>query len=274
MVTLLGAVLAAAGGVILLALPNHAGLRGFLGSAGNCLIHLGHQQTPAAEEVVALLGAGAVTALAIRIGAEAVRQTRRDRRRREHSRFLVRLASPRQSAKTTVVWLDSADPVAFALAGRPGLIVMSTGLRAQLPASAMAATLAHERAHLRGRHHRALAIADVLAAALPRAPLLRAAPACLRTLVELSADAVAVQQCGAPALRRAFLSFDNRHHSIHGLGMAGPTVDGRLLRLDSPIPVRPAAVRNLASGVVGLAVIILPFASSVGALLLVTCPIG
>jgi beta-lactamase regulating signal transducer with metallopeptidase domain len=66
--------------------------------------------------------------------------------------------------------------------------------------------LAHERAHLTGRHHLLVAVAQALRATLPFVPLFRRAPSAVRDLVELAADLAAVHACGPAAVRNALLT--------------------------------------------------------------------
>ena len=66
---------------------------------------------------------------------------------------------------------DRAD--AFALPGRPGRIVVTAGMLRALSAPERAALLAHERAHLSGRHHLFLTAAAYAAAVHPALHLLR-----------------------------------------------------------------------------------------------------
>ena len=49
--------------------------------------------------------------------------------------------------------LDDAGPDAYALPGRPGAIVVTTGMLRALDPAEREVLLAHERAHLAGRHH-------------------------------------------------------------------------------------------------------------------------
>ncbi|WP_344442397.1 M56 family metallopeptidase, partial [Kitasatospora nipponensis] len=67
---------------------------------------------------------------------------------------------------------DRAD--AYALPGRPGRIVVTTGMLRALPAPERAALLAHERAHLTCRHHLFLAAAEYAAVLHPALRALRA----------------------------------------------------------------------------------------------------
>jgi hypothetical protein len=102
-----------------------------------------------AEDPVSLAVA-AVSALALAAGVvslavAAVRQARRVAwARRECARL---------PGDTELAVLDDDVPQAFALPGAPGRIVVSRGMLRCLGDGEREALLAHERAHLRGRHH-------------------------------------------------------------------------------------------------------------------------
>jgi hypothetical protein len=66
-----------------------------------------------------------------------------------------------------------------------GVVVLTEGLTRHLDADAVAAVLAHERAHLAGRHHLVLASAEALRATLSLVPLFRQAPRAIGELLEL-----------------------------------------------------------------------------------------
>lgn len=274
MTTIIGALVTLAAGVVLLAVPDHTDLLAMFGLAGSCLAHLGHEELPDADEVGSLLGLAALVAVAARILVVGIRQGRRRAERRERHRFLIHLAAADVTEQGRIVWLNHQDPVAFALAGRPGLIVMSTSMTQRLHPGALTATLEHEHAHLLGRHHLILAVTDTLAAALPVAPLLGTAPAALRTLVEFAADAAAVRRCGAPAVRDALQVFCGLPASGPGLAMAGSTVEHRIARLDSAPPHRRPLARHLSCGLAGLSAALLPVLITAGVFLAVACPVG
>jgi hypothetical protein len=88
-------------------------------------------------------------------------------------------------------------PLAHALPGRPGRIVVSTSMLAALTPAERRALLAHERAHLDRRHHLFVAVIDVLAAANP---LLRPLAGTIRFTTERWADEIAAGQVGDRAL--------------------------------------------------------------------------
>lgn len=79
----------------------------------------------------------------------------------------------------------SDDPIALALPGRRGGVVLSQGLRAMLPRPELQVVIAHEQAHLRHRHHRYLAASSICAATIP---LLRWTDRSLRFSIERWAD--------------------------------------------------------------------------------------
>ena len=68
-------------------------------------------------------------------------------------------------------------------------IVISAGAMAALTEGQIRAVLAHERAHLRCRHHPMLTLTTGLARAFPRVPLLDRARVQVGVLAEMAADA-------------------------------------------------------------------------------------
>lgn len=91
----------------------------------------------------------------------AVSVTRRWRRHRDV------LALARSPHDGPLVVLDDPTARAFAVPGRPGYVVVTTGMRALLTDRQFDALLAHEHAHLAGRHHRLARLAGLAAAAHP-----------------------------------------------------------------------------------------------------------
>lgn len=160
------------------------------------------------------------------------------RARRQHSPQvdrlrLLALAGPPGEP----LWVDDDRAMALSIGGRPGLIIATKGLRKQLTPAAVQATLEHERAHLRGRHHALVTVAETLATALPRCPLLRAAPAATKDLVELAADAWAARRCGPEAVRTALRQLAGHQAPAVGLAMAGRLTELRMSRLGAPTSV-------------------------------------
>ncbi|MFF0147725.1 Zn-dependent protease with chaperone function [Amycolatopsis sulphurea] len=92
-----------------------------------------------------------------------------------------------------VVLLPGAEPVAFAVPGGGGRIAVSSGMLAALAPGERCALLAHERAHLRLRHH-LFAGAVTIATALN--PLLRPLGSAARFALERWADEAAAEHVG------------------------------------------------------------------------------
>jgi Zn-dependent protease with chaperone function len=69
----------------------------------------------------------------------------------------------------------------------------------------LSAVLAHERAHLAGRHHRVLALARIGRLVLPFLPLMRDADAQVARLVEMHADDAAARTNDARSLASALV---------------------------------------------------------------------
>jgi len=124
-------------------------------------------------------------------------------------------------------------PLAHALPGRPGRIVVSTSMLAALTPAERRALLAHERAHLDRRHHLFVVVIDVLAAANP---LLRPLAGTIRFTTERWADEIAAGQVGdrtlvARAVGRAALA---------GRGPSGGAV--AMAATAGPVPRRVTAL--------------------------------
>ena len=122
-----------------------------------------------------------------RIGWTSARMVYRRRLTRRRHHLLMRLAGCRRADLPAVV-LDSRGPAAYSLAGRRATVVVTSGAIDLLSARELDAVLAHEDAHLRGRHHRLLVAAALIAEALPMVPLARQTPARVGRLLEMDAD--------------------------------------------------------------------------------------
>lgn len=130
--------------------------------------------------------------------------------------------------------LEDDRPLAHALPGRPGRIVVSTTMLATLAPAERRALLAHERAHLDNSHHLFVAVVDVLAAANP---LLRPLTEVIRFVTERWADEIAAGKVGdrsvvAHAVGKAALASRDR-----------PVAPGVALAATAgPVPRRVAAL--------------------------------
>lgn len=211
--------------------------------AHHCWLALRHGRLPAQDDLLGAAGVVAVTSLAARCGVVAMRQWRAQREsRRAHQDLVTLLGETLTPEREPVLRVPHHAPLAYSVGGRRGLLVVSAGVL-RLPPAQRAAVLCHERAHLRGRHHLIVTLAEVLAAAAPWVPLTRRAPRAMRLLVELCADAAAVRACGVPAVRAALIALNGAPHPAHALPMAGGDIPTRLHRLQAGTPGYPTSAR-------------------------------
>lgn len=126
------------------------------------------------------------------LSAVVIRTARAGTRRLAAVREAYRLAASLPSSDGELAVLDAGDAHAFAVPGRPGRIVVTTGLLRSLDAGGRRALLAHERAHLTHRHHVHQSLAHLAAAANP---LLGRLPGAVELSCERWADEAAARAC-------------------------------------------------------------------------------
>ncbi|MFD9359848.1 M56 family metallopeptidase [Streptomyces sp. NPDC060031] len=152
-----------------------------------------------------------------------------------HARLAQLRRSRRLAARADgeLVVLRDDCPDAYALPGRPGRIVVTTGMLRTLAPDERAALLAHERAHLREHHHVFVAAVELAALCHPALHALREplAYALERCADESAADAVGDRRLTARAIGKAALA--SRTTSRPGLALAATT---------GPVPRRVAAL--------------------------------
>lgn len=236
----------------LLLLPDRAGA-GPSGRLGDlCVAALSHARKSGLEGILTLVLTGVVGFALLRL----VRVGRMSVQRRRHVRSHLGVLIMTGRVESNTVWLPHPVPLAFSIVGRQPVVVATSGLRDALSVESLAAVLAHERAHLSGRHHVQVAVADALAVAVPGLPLFRGASVAVRRLVEFAADAAAARQHGPAAVASALRVVGDQAVPPGALGMSGSDRDARLLRLAEPErPARGASesvARAFSVGVTGL----------------------
>lgn len=157
----------------------------------------------------ALGGAGLITGLlglAARHTARAVRQLRLAHRT---SRELDGTSTSAGTGSGRPGWtlLQDDRPDAYAIPGRPGRVVVSTGMLTALTPAEHDVLLAHEQSHLRHHHHLWIQMCWVAAAANP---LLRRLPAAAHLAAEREAD----EDSGRPHPDRALVAGAVAHAAL------------------------------------------------------------
>lgn len=186
--------------------------------------------------VVGAAGALLAMTVLLRSGyclADEVLVARRGRRRQLDGLALVARRDPSVGALV----VDDATVAVYCLprlAGRGGEVVLTTGALTALDDAQLVAVLAHEQAHLRGRHHLVLTLTAALARAFPVVPAFRAAQAELGRLVELHADDVASRGSDRITVATALVRLAEAAVPAPALGAGGPTAVARVRRLVAP----------------------------------------
>jgi Zn-dependent protease with chaperone function len=174
------------------------------------------------------------------------------RARRATTRELREICSACGRGELAVVSI--AEPHAFAVPGRPGRILVTRGILTVLDADERRVVLAHERAHLHGRHHLLRAATEVCAAVNPLLIPVREAVA---YLVERGADEHAATVTGSRELVARALTKTALASKFTGrtpvwpapLRFAGCGVSARVAALHSdpprPEPLLPSSVLAL-----------------------------
>ncbi|MFD0405212.1 M56 family metallopeptidase [Kitasatospora sp. NPDC127116] len=141
--------------------------------------------------VGAALFAALVTAVGLRTG--------RDRRRHRAVLDVVGVPDRRWDALV----LEHGRPTVYCLPGRRSRVVLSRGALRLLDERQLAAAVAHEHGHIRGRHHLFRLPADTFALLLGPLPLARLGRSEVALLLEMAADDAALERASRDELASA-----------------------------------------------------------------------
>ena len=201
----------------------------------------------------------AMAVLAWRYGRSVARGQRRTR---AHAQ-VARIAGRRLPGAGAAVVLDAAARAAYCVPGPPATIVLTSGALDVLDPAQLTAVLAHERAHLAGRHHLLIALTRALAASFPGVPLFARGPAEVARLAEMRADDAAARRSGRPVLVTALLAMGTGA-AVPALALAATAcaVTARVQRLLEPPPRACRARYSLALITLVLALALAPAAAA------------
>jgi hypothetical protein len=192
------------------------------------------------ELALAIAAVLAGTAAAVTAGRYGRGVRRARRRARAHGQAARITGAPHGPGGAGAVVLDAPQPAAYCVPGRPATIVVTTAALAILDPGQLAAVLAHERAHLAGRHHLLTSLTRGLAAVLPGVPLFARGPQEVARLAELRADDAAARRSGRRTLVAALLAMGTGAAvPTAALGATGGATAARVQRLLDP-PARGA----------------------------------
>jgi Zn-dependent protease with chaperone function len=200
---------------------------------GACVLQLRATYATPGGATVAGLGlilAGSVAARSALAAVGHVRATGRQALRHAQTARLVGRADPVLGA----VLVEHPDPAAYCVAGRHPTVILTTGAMAALSPGQLGAVLAHERAHLAGRHHRLLAMARIGRQLLPVLPLMRDAETQVARLIELHADDAATRAHDPGSLATALVVLATAASPAPALAAAATDTVQRIHRLLGP----------------------------------------
>lgn len=129
--------------------------------------------------------------------------------------------------------IDASERAAYCVSGRPPVIVVTTGALAALDDDQLGAVLAHERAHLAGRHHQVIAALRSLAVVFPKLSLMTQGATEVSRILEMCADDAAARRFGHRALLLGLMSLAGAAPA-GSLGAADVAVLSRAERLAVP----------------------------------------
>lgn len=182
---------------LLLTEPHvHDGLVGLLTACGLVTGGPARGAPPTPVDLAAVLLPAALVLLPAVCLTRISWRAHRTRRRQRDMLALVGTPSPRYGA--TIV--EHEVPAVYCLPGRAPRIVVTSGALRALSDEQLRAVLAHEDAHIKGRHHLVHAAVAAFARAFPFLPLARLAQEQTALLLEMAADD---RRCAAIRERRS-----------------------------------------------------------------------
>jgi Zn-dependent protease with chaperone function len=177
-------------------------------------------------------------------------------RRRHREKVLV---LGRRDPRGMFVLVDDRPAIYCVPGGRRACIVATTAALDSLNAEELQAALAHERAHLHGRHHLLVAIARVMDRLLAPLGFTKSEPQ-VRQLTEMLADDVAGTRHDGRVVAEALVALAQEPTPAVGFGMAGGAE--RVARLVAPsAPLSRWRAVSIAASAVAL--VLLPVALAV-----------
>jgi Zn-dependent protease with chaperone function len=158
-------------------------------------------------------------------------------------------------------------------------VIVTTGAMAVLGPGQLDAVLAHERAHLAGRHHALKAAARIGRQVLPFLPLLREAEVQVARLAELHADDAATRTADPRELATALVALATPAQPAPAPALAAAATDAvqRIHRLLGPAEPLSRPRRHLlraTAAILALAPVLVALAPAAAALALGRIPAG
>jgi Zn-dependent protease with chaperone function len=240
----IAAVVAAALSLVALGAPTGSDERGFAAAMASCLDAASHAYgSPSAHRRAAVLGV-VLAVFGVRLVTTVAANALRTRRVRARHVDMLRLTARQMDGVPDAVLVEDPDPLAYCVPGRRSTIVVTTGAVAALDPQELRAVLAHERAHLRGKHAWVVSVVQALADAVPLVPVFQHARVEVASLLEMLADDQAGSRYGRTVVASALVRLGRVVPPAGVMGVSGSFTGARVRRLLSGAPRVSAAVRG------------------------------
>jgi Zn-dependent protease with chaperone function len=204
------------------------------------------------------LTAGLILAVLV-LGVLLTRAVGVRRDRAYHRRVLDLIADKSDGGDVFVI--DDPRSAAYTLPGHHGRVVVSSGAVATLSSDELTVVLAHERAHVIGRHDLVLFPFETLASTVPRSRSLAAVREHVGTLLEMAADDAALRMADPCTFIRAICKLSTTGTDEPTIDATSTAISQRAMRAINS--QRGARLVALGSGLSSLAVVVLPLAAIV-----------
>nr|WP_156003845.1 M56 family metallopeptidase [Streptomonospora sp. PA3] len=212
-----------------------------------CLAAVRAQYATPGGAVIGASGAALAALVLLRCGWRMAATLLRAVAERRRHRQVLRLLGSRLHASGAVL-IDHAVPAAYCLPGIRRQVVLTTGALDALSERQLQAVLAHERAHLRGRHDLVAAAALALSSAFPGLALFRAVSEETVRLLELVADDAAARSTHRLVAAEAMLNVAGQPEPAGAFAAGGTGTGRRIQRLIAGVPPLGRVPTALAGG--------------------------
>jgi Zn-dependent protease with chaperone function len=261
---------------IAVALPSLSLTTNLADALHACALALREQYATPGGAIVATTGLVLAGGVALRTAWCVALEWLRTRSEREAQRQGLALVGSRERYAGARL-LEHPTPSVYCVPGRRPEVVLTTGALAVLDRPQIEAVMAHEQAHLQGRHDVVLLVAQALHAAFPFIPLFRIAREQLAVLVEMHADDRALQVSERRDLAGALVSLAEAAAPAGTFGAGGASALARVRRLSRP-PAPLGVPRTLVTLTAVASVVVVPVlmtaAPGMVTLALDYCPVG
>lgn len=239
-----------------LSLPEVEASRDLASLMHACALALRAQYSTASGALLSATGVGLIVAVLGRLAWSLCRELLGARRARQVRLDALGVVAQRDELLGVLV-LEHAVPSAYCLPGPRREIVLTSGALQVLDAEELTAVLAHEEAHLRGRHHLVIAAARGLRRAFPFVPLFRWAVQDVAELLEMLADDEASRRSDRLVVATALVRLAEGRVPAGALGARGVGALARVRRLTAGAR-RLGALRGAAVVICSASLLVLP----------------